>query len=383
MTQSSTTPLTGKALLRQLLEEVNRQCDCACLEPSLFISLPGNPVFCYVELTPACNNRCLGCGNVFGNDRTSPPLSSAEWQAVLAKLHPHIYRLKLTGGEPTLHPEFEAIIGIIQKLDIPFALFTNARWNSPERLAVLLRDTSQCKGLLISLHGATATSHDDFTSFPGSFHETHSNIRQAIAAGLSVTTSTVITKYNWQEINAIVALSQELGAHHAVFNRYLGPPLPEIEPSEEQLGHAIQAIEYISQWPTNGHQSTVKFGNCIPQCFYPSSSIGCLAGIAYCTIDPWGNVRPCNHAPLVCGNLLTQSLEDIWHSAAMEAWRGMIPEECMECEEFAVCRGGCRAMAMLRGLRTDPLMRATTRCVDQPALLCEGMPMEYHPALAV
>ena len=101
------------------------------------------------------------------------------------------------------------------------------------------------------------------------------------------------------------------------------------------------------------------------------------------TIDPWGNMRPCAHVPLTCGNLLEQSLEEIWHSAAMEAWRGKIPEECIGCEEFEVCRGGCRATAMLRGLRRNPLMRASIRCVDRSFLLCERMPMEHHPASLV
>jgi radical SAM protein with 4Fe4S-binding SPASM domain len=358
MIRSSTLPLTKEALPEQLLiEEVDRQCDCACLEPGRLVPLSEYPVFCYVELTPACNNRCLACGNVFAKDRTSLPLSSKEWEVILTKLRPHIHRLKLTGGEPTLHPEFDAIIRIIQKLDIPFALFTNARWDTAERLCALLRNVPQCKGLLVSLHGATTASHDTFTNVPGSFYETYGNIKQAIAAGLSVTTSTVITRHNWYEVDAIVALSRESGAHYAVFNRYLGPPLLEIEPSKEQLQHAVQVVDYFSQWPTNSQQSIVKFGNCIPQCFYPSSSTGCSAGIAYCTIDPWGRMRPCNHSPLIVGDLLSDSLEECWHSAEMQCWRALVPEQCQSCAEFARCHGGCRAIAQQRGLERDPLIQ--------------------------
>ena len=53
---------------------------------------------------------------------------------------------------------------------------------------------------------------------------------------------------------------------------------------------------------------------------------------------PWCNVRPCNHAPLVCGNLLEQSIEEIWHGEAMNRWRGMIVEQCWLCLEL--CTGG-------------------------------------------
>ena len=311
------------------------------------------PVFAYLELTPACNNHCPGCGNLFARDRTPPPLSAGQWGKILAALRPHIHRLKLTGGEPTLHPEFEVIVSGLHDLDISFAVFTNARWRDPSHLVAFLQTVPQCRGLLISLHGATAASHDAFTGVPGSFSEACANIRRAVAAGVNVTTSTVITRYNWCAVESIVGLSQELGANHAVFNRFLGMSLPLIEPAEGQLRQAIEAVDDLR---CQGNR--VKFGNCIPQCFYPSTSSGCLAGVAYCTVDPWGNVRPCNHAPLICGNLLEQSIEEIWQGAAMNRWRGMIAEQCWHCLELSRCHGGCRAVAMLQGVGKDPLMRS-------------------------
>ena len=310
------------------------------------------PFLYSLELTPACNNHCLGCYNVFTRDCTPRPLSVAQWGEIIWALGSHIHRLKLTGGEPTLHPEFEAIVSMLHEHDIPFALFTNARWHEPARLVAFLQAIPQCRGLLVSLHGATPVSHDAFSGVPGSFTETCANISQAVVAGLSVTTSTVITGCNWYEIEDIACLGQRLGANHAVFNRYLGNPLPQIEPDENQLHQAIEAIDCLQ------HQGgRVKFGNCIPQCFHSSSSTGCLAGVAYCTIDPWGNVRPCNHAPLICGNLLEQSIEEIWHGEAMSHWRGLIAEQCWHCLELPHCHGACRAVAMIRGVERDPLIR--------------------------
>jgi len=308
-----------------------------------------SPVFASIELESRCNNRCPGCDNVFAPERM-PQLLSTQWRTILAKLKLHISRLRITGGEPTLHPEFEEIIDFIHSLDIPFSLFTNARWPYPEHLSTFLSSIPQFTGFLISLHGAAA-SHEAFTGVPKSFAETMANIRRAVAAGLSVTTNTVITKHNYSEVEQIVALSKELGAHHAVFNRYLGQHLPDIELTNAELKEAIQAIEHLR---VAGYPA--KFGNCTPQCFYRSSSTGCLAGVAYCTVDPWGNVRPCNHASLICGNLLEQSVEDVWNSEAMKHWRGLIPAQCESCLEFSKCHGGCRAVAMQLGIEKDPLI---------------------------
>lgn len=317
-----------------------------------FMLILSAPILYSLELTFACNNYCPGCGNVFTPDRTPEPLPAAQWKEILVSLRPHIHRLKLTGGEPTLHPEFETIVTTLHELDISFALFTNARWRDPDRLITFLQTVPQCRGLLVSLHGSIPASHDVFTRVPGSFDETCANVRRAVAAGLNVTTSTVITRHNWHEVGNIVRLSRELGANHAVFNRYLGESLPQIEPDEDQLHQAIGAIDDLRR---QGYR--VKFGNCIPQCFRPSSSAGCLAGVAYCTVDPWANVRPCNHAPLICGNLLEQSIEEIWHDAAMSRWRDMIAKQCWHCLELPRCHGGCRAVAMTQRVERDPLMR--------------------------
>jgi radical SAM protein with 4Fe4S-binding SPASM domain len=337
--------------------------DCACYVDGL-CSHGANLAFTFLELTPACNNRCVGCGNVFANNRSSKPLSAQEWRIILERIAPSVSWLKITGGEPTLHPEFEEIIKHIAALGIPFTLFTNARWMKPKKLIHFLANIPQLDGLLISIHGAKAQTHEAFTCIPGSFNETIANIRLAIAAGLKVTTSTVLTRYNCSEVEEIVTLSQEIGADHAAFQRFIGPALPEIEPNEIELAWAVKAIEEIAnrerrvggnEHRPRGNSKLARFGTPIPQCFVANSSGGCLAGTAYVTIDPWGDVRPCNHAPLVCGNILEQSLEEILHSAKMEFWRKIIPKECIKCEKFEICRGGCRATALLRGLQKDPL----------------------------
>lgn len=324
------------------------------------------PLFYSLELTPACNNACPGCNNVFGRERV--PLSAAHWEEILALVHPHAHRLRLTGGEPTLHPQFEAIVDTLGERNLPFTLFTNARWSDPQGLIDLLQATPQCGGLLISLHGPDAATHEAFTHTPGSFEETCDNIRRATAAGVRVHTSTVLTRDNWDRVSEIVALAQKLGARRAVFNRYLGPPMPGLEPEESQLRRAMDDIESLRCRGIRHPASaiSVKYGNCIPQCFKPSSSTGCWAGVAYVTIDPWGNLRPCNHSPLVLGNVLETSIEDLWQSKAMNRWRALLPDECKECDALSTCHGGCRAMIEIRNLERDPLARGALPIVERP-----------------
>jgi len=152
----------------------------------------------------------------------------------------------------------------------------------------------------------------------------------------------------------IIALSQNLGAGHAVFNRYIGRPLPGMEANEQELRAAIAAVEQASH---NGSSGRVKFGTPIPHCFTPNSSNGCMAGFVHFTIDPWGNLRPCPHVPLIAGNVLNgRSLEAVLRGRMIEEWQRGYLAQCEACASRGDCFAGCRAMAMLRGMGSDPLV---------------------------
>jgi radical SAM protein with 4Fe4S-binding SPASM domain len=314
------------------------------------------PVYCFLELTSSCDNRCPGCSNVFVQEKAhrsippSPPLDLADWRQVLEKLCPYVHSLRLTGGEPTRYPEFAAIVRTISELGIPFSIFTNGRWRDPAHLVSFLREIPQLRSLLISLHGSNESDHAAFCGTAGAFEETVANVVRAAQAGLRINTSTVITDHNFNDVPEIARLSLETGASHAVFSRLVGEA--PCAPSPDQLGQAIREVEQL-----RSRGQPVTWGVCIPQCFKPNSSEGCLAGLAFWTVDPWGNVRPCNHAPLLCGNLLEQEVAEIVDSPAFASWNNLIPSGCMECAVYSRCHGGCRAQAMLLGAEKDDLIR--------------------------
>lgn len=305
-----------------------------------------------IEITPVCNNACPGCGNVFADARSPQPLSAQAWHAVLDKIASTIGYLEITGGEPTLHPGFFAILEHVGTLGVPFTIFTNGRWPDPARLLDVLQRMDMFDNLLISLHGAQPATHEAFSGVAGSFDEAVENIQRATAAGLRVTSSTVLTRPSCGEIDAIVAKARRLGASGFAFQRFIGTPPAELAPDREELRRAVVKIDELAG--ATGDQ--VRFGTPIPQCFVPNRSEICLAGIAQVTVDPWGNVRPCNHSSRVCGNLQKDSIPEILNSAAMQTFCAAIPEACRTCPHFEACQGGCRAMITDLGLAGDPLM---------------------------
>ncbi len=346
--------------ISQLWKEAEWLCKCDCITPT---GIPKDlppfdfPPMAYLELTSKCNNRCAGCSFAHGNGAKSNcrSLKIDDWRNILKKLTPHLQYLQITGGEPTLAPDFYQFIQLLEEFDIRYVLFTNGCWPDPTRMLNFLSGMPHFRGFLISLHGSQPEIHENFTGLTGSFERTIQTIKAAVQKNFQVFSSTVLIKPNLTDLNAIHRLGQNLGIQAAVYNRYVGPaPAPfGLEPAE--LNQAIHQIQQQIESGTN-----VRFGNCIPQCFTPSAATGCLAGTAFCSIDAAGNVKPCNHSDLLCGNLLAQSLAEVWRAPNMELWRHSLPTHCHQCHEFGNCHGGCRAEGWRMPNHQDPLIRFDT-----------------------
>ncbi|GIK38025.1 MAG: hypothetical protein BroJett011_18580 [Chloroflexota bacterium] len=278
-------------------------------------------------------------------------LSLTEWRKIIHKLSPHVSRLSITGGEPTLYKHFTEFTQLLDEYQLGFTLFTNARWPNPEATIGSLQQTEQLKGLLVSLHGQNAPTHEAFTLVTGSFEETIENIKLATQAGIPVTLSTIITRYSYAQSQAVYQLGQELGVRHVVFNRYIGLPQDDCAPTPTQLKQALIDIEAMRV-----QGALVKLSVTVPQCFHPTSSTGCGAGESFITIAPWGNVKPCNHTPMILGNLRYDSVEQIMSSNQLDYWRNLPLMGCKDCSALSICGGGCRAEAMLNQRSYDALM---------------------------
>lgn len=343
-------------------------CDCALIAEGQ--ALPSTPLpypVCYaLELTPWCNNRCVGCSNVFvprspalsfRPSHSLSPLTLEQWESVLAMIAPHAGRIKLTGGEPTGYPPFAELLEVIAHYALPTTLFTNGRWVDPECTLRTIRKHSDWVRMLVSLHGADANTHDRFTGVSGSFVQTVQTIRRATRVGVHVTTNTVLTKDNVHQIASIVTLARSLGAIGAIFNRYIRGPFSSaaLIPPPALLHKAIQTIGQLN---TKGMH--VRIGTAMPWCFAEQGGVrnSCLAGLAACAIDPWGNMRPCNHAPIVTGNILTESLTAAWHADAMNSWRSHRSQLCQQCTKRDQCQGGCLVEMAREG--SDPLVQGCT-----------------------
>lgn len=310
---------------------------------------PSTPITYTIEITNQCNANCEACGNV--NPHSPFHLSSDKWITLIEKIRHSLSYLRISGGEPTLSPDFFKIVHYTQTLNIPFSIFTNGYWQHQHDIIQLFKQSSNLSALLISLHGPNANSHNNFMGV-SCFDAVINNIKIATKNGIVVNTNTVFTKWNLNQYEQIAQLSTDLGAKTAVFSRYYGPQIPSTNLTKKELKDAVLQIEEM-----RAEGLPVRLNNCVPLCFTKNSTSTCQAGFTFCTIDVAGNVRPCNHSSIIFGNVFEQPMEEIWSSEAADRWRNSIPTVCFSCVELQHCGGGCRAMQEFTAEKTDPLIR--------------------------
>ncbi|GEM_PF-5513965 len=151
---------------------------------------------------------------------------------------------------------------------------------------------------------------------------------------------------------AVHQLSQTLDVPRIAFNRFVGLPQNDGLPTPSQFQEALTTIESLQ-----AGGAKVKLSGVVPQCFQATATTGCGAGKNFVAVDSWGKVRPCNHAPLILGDLRRESLAEIMANSRADYWRNLTPTDCYGCAKLAECGGGCRAEAMLNQLPTDSLMQ--------------------------
>jgi radical SAM protein with 4Fe4S-binding SPASM domain len=125
-----------------------------------------------IELTERCNNDCIHCCiNLPANDRAaqSREMTTTQVKDVLRQAADlGCLRVRFTGGEPLLRPDFEELYLFARRLGMKVLLFTNARLITPH-LSDLFARILPLVPIEVTVYGMRAASYEAVTRAPGSF----------------------------------------------------------------------------------------------------------------------------------------------------------------------------------------------------------------------
>lgn len=152
----------------------------------------------------ACNNRCIFCAQ--GDLRAVPVVSPAPQQQ--RGNGPLVVFL---GGEPTILEDLPSRVEREREAGARRVVVqTNGRRLAYRAYAAELHGAG-VDALDISLQGPRAEIHDHHTRCPGSFAQTVAGARSALALGMEVGLTTVITRSNFRHLDELVRRAAKLG----------------------------------------------------------------------------------------------------------------------------------------------------------------------------
>jgi radical SAM protein with 4Fe4S-binding SPASM domain len=121
----------------------------------------------------------------------------------------------------------------------------------------------------------------------------------------------------------------------------LFPEFPQFEKATQELG--IYLTKHFGKGNETKAFASSKF---------PPNNLQCQAGIRVLSIDPIGNIYPCqslHKKEFLCGNILHDDLKEIYReSEVLRNCRRITAETkiiCSECDLKYICGGGCKALA--------------------------------------
>jgi pyrroloquinoline quinone biosynthesis protein E len=318
------------------------------------IPLPTNLV---LEVTSRCNHDCLHCYNAWKNQRPYPlaaELDTAALVALIRKVQGELglEQLTLTGGEPLLRPDLPELVLAFRELGLGLNLITNGTLLDEAALDRLTPDRIDVFEL--PLLADEPALHDRLSGAVGA----HERVLEAIAElklrDQLVVAVFVATELNRTRFRATAELAFALGADGLMLNRFNpgGRGAEHLELLQSDPA-ALQTLLDEAEALSERYDFQIACSIAMPPCLidtgrYRRLSFGfCAAGTerAYYTVDPSGNLRPCNHSPTILGNLQEASVAELLAGETLRGFLEARPARCAGCRLERSCQGGCKAAA--------------------------------------
>ncbi len=314
----------------------------------------------YFYLTEGCNLACRHCwiAPKFDADHRLPSLPVSLIETAIAEAKDlGLKGVKLTGGEPLMHPRFLEILEIIRREDLRLEIESNGILCTPEvaaEIAGLPR-----RSISISIDGADAKTHEWIRGVPGCFEKAKDAVRNLVAVGIRPQIIMTLMRRNADQMGAIIRMAEDLGASSLKFNivqptargEHLSTMGETLSISELiKMGRDLEKdptfktdIPVIFDWPHSFNSlSNMAKGNGCGRC----NVLGIIGVIAS------GHYALCGigyHNPeLVFGKVGKDRLDEIWkNNQVLSALRSGLPQRlegiCSRCLMKYSCLGSCIA----------------------------------------
>ena len=327
---------------------------------------PLNTIYFY--LTEGCNLRCRHCWIEpphQSEKRQYPALDPGLFRHILEQARPlGLTSVKLTGGEPLMHPKIGEILAVLREEKLRFNVETNGVLCTPEVAQDLAR--SGLYHISVSLDGSDAETHEWVRGVKGCFDAALQGIRNLVSAGCRPQVIMTLMRRTVGQIEAVVRLAETLGASSVKFN-IVQPTARGVKMHEAGETLSIREIvglgERVEGELSAGAHIPLFYSH--PAAFRPLGKMygregsGCGVCGIYGILGVLGNgsYALCGIGEtvpeLVFGHAAKDALADVWRdNPVLREIREGMPRKlggiCGECLMKGVCLGSCVAQNYYR-----------------------------------
>ncbi|WP_077613163.1 radical SAM protein [Clostridium sp. Marseille-P2415] len=163
-----------------------------------------------IELTNACNLKCIHCYGSFGEENIIMPLDSV--YKLLSELNEMgVVVIELTGGEITMHPNLNKIIKYALSLDFNrISMLTNGVSLQPDTLDLIIENKNRIY-VQIDFQSFEDKYLEWFTKKKNTLEKITNNIKTLAANEVPMRIATMVTRKNLSELEKIADWIHELG----------------------------------------------------------------------------------------------------------------------------------------------------------------------------
>jgi SynChlorMet cassette radical SAM/SPASM protein ScmF len=332
------------------------------MEPSSNESMKPPLSHLYFYLTEGCNLACRHCWiapTFQAGEKTYPSLDVDLFRSIISQAKAlGLGGVKLTGGEPLLHPRIGELIEIVKAENLGLTMETNGVLCTPE----LARLIASCRNsfVSVSLDGADSETHEWMRGVEGSFSQALRGIRNFVDAGIHPQVIMSIVRRNREQMEHVVRLAELIGANSVKFN-LVQPTARGERMHEEQETLSIEELVATGHWveTTLAASSSIRIHYSHPAAFKPMSKmfapdggcgtcgifgiLGVLANGSYALCGIGEQVPE-----LIFGHAAKDRLEDVWReNPVLKEIREGLPARlegiCGTCFMRRICLGSCVA----------------------------------------
>ncbi len=318
----------------------------------------------YFYLTEGCNLKCRHCWiapKYQSADNPLPSLNLDLFRSIIEQAKPlGLSGVKLTGGEPLLHPRISELLEVIRSEELRLTVETNGVLCTPE-LAEEMKAASENTFVSVSIDGADAATHEWVRGVEGSFETALEGVRNLVKAGFRPQIIMAVMRHNKEQMEPVVRLAEQLGAGSVKFN-LVQPTARGKKMHEARETLAIEELVELGSWVENSLSAStdIRLVYSHPMAFCPlgrmfdDKSDGCgicgILGILGVLAD--GSYALCGIGEtvpdLVFGYAAGDRLEDVWKEAPVlkelrEGFPGKLEGICADCLMKGMCLGSCVA----------------------------------------